>query len=90
MESERTWVLEERVACHVRVNAYKAGTYMRASSTITLERMNNIFPGVSIPREVSKANHDGSIHDPLEANQIRQIMQRGYSVPYILPHIQET
>lgn len=66
-----TCVLEERVACHVRVKAYNAGTYMRASRVITLKRMNNLFPGVSIPREVSRANHDGSIHDPLEARMFK-------------------
>jgi hypothetical protein len=66
-----TCVLEERVACHVRVKAYSAGTYMRASSVITLARMNNLIPGVSIPREVSKANHEGSIHEPLEEIQFK-------------------
>ena len=66
-----TCVLEERVAYHVRVKAYNAGTYMRASSVITLARMNSLMPGVSIPREVSRANHEGSIHEPLEDSQFK-------------------
>lgn len=63
---QHTCVLEERVACQIRVKAYSAGTYIRASRATTLARMNNLFPGVSIPREVSRVNHEGSIHEPLE------------------------
>jgi len=37
----------------------------------TLERMNNLLPGVSIPRDVSRANHDGSNDDPLQSKPVK-------------------
>lgn len=65
VKKANTWVLDDLVLCHIRMNAYNAGTYTIISNATTVARINTLLAWVSIPREVFKANHDGSISDPL-------------------------
>jgi hypothetical protein len=61
-----TCVRFDRLPCHVLANIRTAGRYTSASNTVTVERINTLLPSVSIPRDVCRANHEGSIHAPLQ------------------------
>ena len=63
-----TCVRVDLVAWIVRVNMITAQTYSK-SHTRTVDRIYTLLPSVSIPREASRANHDGSIHEPLQMNR---------------------
>ena len=77
--AKRTCVRDDLVPCQTLVNMMSAGTYTSVSKARTVERMNTLLDGLSIPCESSRATQEGSSHEPLCPNK-RHTRQCGWRI----------
>jgi len=89
MGGSLTCVRVDLVACIMRVNMTTAQTYNK-SHIRTVVRIYTLLPSFSIPREASRVNHAGSIHEPLQTNCQRAVHWGVLTLNYTLPHNHET